>query len=99
MCRRELPAVDQIAVDYLDEVRFIAVAGRGRLDATTERAGEWFEHLEWGHDDSVWDLYEVPWQPETFVITGDDLVLATWAGVASEDEIRSRLDEVVALAQ
>jgi hypothetical protein len=94
-----LPVVDQIAVDYLDEVRFVAVAGHGTLEATTERAGQWFENLDWGLDDAIWDLYGVPYQPVTFVMTGDDRVLATWAGAASEDEIRSRLDEVVALGQ
>ena len=53
--------------------------------------------LDWGLDDSVWDLYGVSCQPVTFLITGSDVVVDTWAGPLDADEIRSRLDSLVAL--
>jgi hypothetical protein len=92
-----LPVVDEVAADYGDNVRFVAVAGRGSLDDTAERADELFSQLDWGLDDSIWDLYGVPGQPVTFLITGSDVVVDTWAGPLGADEIRARLDALVAL--
>lgn len=92
-----MPVVDEVAADYQDDVRFVAVAGRAGLDETAERANEWFSLLDWGLDDAIWDLYGVPYQPVTFLITGSDVVADTWAGPLEADEIRSRLDALVAL--
>jgi hypothetical protein len=94
-----LPVVAEISTDYQDEVTFLAVAGRGELDATTERAAELFgERLLWGLDDSVWDLYGVTGQPMTLLITGDDRVVQRWPGLLDETEIRDNLDRLVATA-
>jgi len=92
-----LPVVDEVAADYQDDVRFVAVAGRAGLDETAERADELFSLLDWGLDDAIWDLYGVPYQPVTFLITGSDVVADTWAGPLEADDIRSRLDALVAL--
>lgn len=92
-----MPVVDEVAADYQDDVRFVAVAGRAGLDETAERANELFALLDWGLDDGIWDLYGVPYQPVTFLITGSDVVADTWAGPLEADEIRSRLDALVAL--
>ncbi len=96
-CRGELPKVAEISTDYSDEVAFVAVAGRGELAATTERADELFgDRFLWGLDDTVWDLYRVNGQPVTFLVTGDDTIVEQWFGVADEEEIRSRLDALAA---
>ena len=92
-----MPVVAQIATDYEDEVTFLAVAGRGELDATTERAAELFgDRLRWGLDDRVWDLYGAIGQPATVLITGDDRITDTWHGLLDEAEIRRNLDALVA---
>ncbi len=93
-----MPVVDEIAAEYGDRVRFIALAGRSDFDTTAAEAERLFSNLEWGLDDDVWDLYEVPYQPVTFLITGDDIVFERFAGVPySPDELRSRLDELLSL--
>jgi hypothetical protein len=92
-----LPVVDEIAADYADRVRFVAVAGRASYDKTADRAAGLFSNLEWGLDDAVWDLYNVPYQPVTFLVTGDDIVFDTWPGLRAEEDIRAQLDALVAL--
>ena len=92
-----MPVVDEVAADYEDEVRFVAVAGRADLNSTADRADALFSRLDWGLDDAIWDLYGVPYQPVTFLISGTDVVVDTWAGPLEADEIRDRLDTLVAL--
>ena len=92
-----MPVVDEVAVDYEDDVRFVAVAGRSSLEDTAAEADALFSRLDWGLDDSIWDLYGVFGQPVTFLITGSDVTVDTWAGALGEDEIRARLDSLVAL--
>ena len=93
-----MPVVDEIANDYLGDVSFVAVAGRAPFDRTAARADELFsDNLKWGLDESVWELYGVFGQPYTVLITGDDHIVDGWFGFASEAEIRSSLDDLVAL--
>jgi hypothetical protein len=91
-----LPVVDEIAVDYGDRVRFVAVAGRADFDRTAARAGQLFSNLDWGLDDSVWDLYSVPYQPVTFLVTGDGRVFERFDGAPySPEQLRERLDALL----
>ena len=90
-----MPVIDRIAPDYQDEVRFIAVAGRSDADKAEARASELFSHLDWGMGDDIWDLFGVPYQPVTILITGGDVVYDTWPGARGEGEIRSRLDAML----
>ncbi|MDJ0961255.1 MAG: hypothetical protein QNJ88_11385 [Acidimicrobiia bacterium] len=92
-----MPVVDEIAAEYQDRVRFIAVAGRSDLAATSDVANRLISNVEWGLGDPIWDLYEVPYQPVTFLITGDDIVFETFAGVPyGADELRGRIDALLA---
>jgi len=91
-----LPVIDRVAADYEDEVRFLAVAGRSTLDETAERAAQWFARLDWGLDEAVWDLYEIPGQPASVLISGDDVIVDSWFGAAGEPELRAALDRLVA---
>ena len=92
-----MPVVDRVARDYLEDVRFIAVAGNNTsLERGRQRALDLFQFLDWGLDDSIWELYNVPYQPYTVLITGDDVVLTEWFGAVSEDTVREELDRLVA---
>lgn len=91
-----MPVIDAVAPDYEDSVRFIAVAGRSGYDKTAARADELFSALEWGLDDSIWDLYGIPGQPASVLITGSDLVVDGWFGAAGEEDLRAALDLLVA---
>lgn len=95
-----MPVIDSIAPDYDGEVTFLAVGGRGTLDATTERAAEILPSgsVLWSLDDSVWESYDVFGQPVTFAITADKVVVDQWFGVRSEAEIRATLDTLAATA-
>lgn len=93
-----MPVVDTVATDYLDDVTFIAVAGRSDIGRTAERAETLFsDNLAWGLDDRIWDLYGVPGQPATVLIV-DGVVVDQWFGSAPEQLLRERLDRLVTLA-
>jgi hypothetical protein len=93
-----LPVVDEVANDYVDDVTFLAVAGRGDLGATRDEAARLFSNnLKWGLDDSIWDLYGVPGQPAS-VLIANGVVVDVWFGALNEAEMRSRLDDLVSLS-
>jgi hypothetical protein len=93
-----LPVIDEVASDYLDDITFLAVAGRGELGATRERAGTMFsDNLLWGLDDSIWGLYGIPGQPASVLIT-DGVVVDLWFGAIGEVELRKRLDNLVLIS-
>ncbi len=92
-----MPVIDEVASDYVEDVTFLAVAGRGDLGATQEEAERLFsENLNWGLDDSIWDLYGVPGQPASILIA-EGVVIDRWFGALDEAELRERLDNLVAL--
>jgi hypothetical protein len=97
VCGRELPVIDAVAPDYADTVRFIAVAGQSDLGATRAKADELLLNVDWGLDDSIWDLYGVRGQPVSFLITGDDVIVGNWFGAAGEETLREALDGLVAV--
>jgi hypothetical protein len=93
-----LPVVDEVANDYVNNVTFLAIAGRGDLGATQEEAERLFsDNLKWGLDDSIWDLYGVPGQPAS-VLIANGVVVDVWFGALNEAEMRSRLDNLVSLS-
>lgn len=66
---------------------------------TSARAAELLPggNLQWGLDDSIWDLYGVPGQPATVLIV-DGVIVDQWFGAIPEDLLRERLDLLVELA-
>jgi len=92
-----LPVIDAVAPDYADSVRFIAVAGQSDLASTKAQADQLLSNVNWGLDESVWNLYGVRGQPVSFLITGNDIEVGNWFGAAGEEALRSALDELVAL--
>jgi thiol-disulfide isomerase/thioredoxin len=101
VCRRELPIVDGISVDYADRVDFVAPAWKSGREAALEAASELFPsgHVRWGldPDEVIFELYGVPYQPVTVLIAADQTVVEAWAGVRPESEIRAALDNLVAV--
>lgn len=89
--------IDAVAADYIDEVAFVAVAGRSSLDATRAKAPQLFsENLAWGLDDAIWESYAIPGQPATVLVV-DGKIADKWFGAIGEDELRSKLDWLVTL--
>lgn len=94
-----MPVVAQIADDYTDQVVFLGVAGRAGFDETAARAEELFQdRIMWGLDDSIWDLYGIPYQPVTVLLAGNDVVVDSWPGILDEAEIRQRIDTLIAVS-
>lgn len=95
-----MPVVDQIAADYGDKVDFVAVAWRGTLEDTAERAAELMPSgvIKWGLDETeeIFNLYGVPYQPVTVLIGADQTVVEAWAGLKEHDEIVAALDALIA---
>ncbi|HEU4318958.1 MAG TPA: hypothetical protein VFS66_02615 [Acidimicrobiia bacterium] len=54
----------------------------------------------WGLDEDadIFSLYGVPYQPVTVLIAGDQTVVEAWDGLRSEEDIRTALDNLVALS-
>lgn len=87
-----------MANDYLDEVTFLAVAGRAPIEATAAKAASLFsDNLLWGLDDQVWDLYGIPGQPAVVLITRGVIVDA-WFGAQGEEFLRERIDRLIDLS-
>lgn len=78
---------------------FLGVAGRSDIDSTAAAAESLFgDSLLWGLDDSLWDLYGIPYQPATVLITGGDTIVDAWPGVLDESEMRARIDNLIAVS-
>jgi len=98
VCRRELPVVDEVANDYLDEIAFVAIAGRSDMGRTAEVAdGLFSDNLRWGLDDGIWDTYGVRGQP-TSVLVSQGVVVDVWFGAIGDVAIRDRLDRLVSIS-
>ena len=97
-----MPVVDSLAAEYGDQVDFVAPAWKSSFEATEGRANELFESGEimWGldEDESIFELYGVPYQPVTVLIAHDRTVVESWDGLRAEEEIRAALDELIALS-
>jgi hypothetical protein len=97
-----LPVVDSLAAEYSDRVDFVAPAWKSSLEATADRAAQLFQsgQIMWGLDEQeeIFGLYDVPYQPVTVLIAGDDTVVEAWDGLRAEDEIRAALDNLITLS-
>jgi hypothetical protein len=91
--------IDAVASDYLDEIVFVAVAGRSTEAASRSRVGVWFDpaRILWGYGDEIWALFGVPGQPRTILISGDDVIVGGWFGAKSEGELRTELDRLAGI--
>ena len=96
-----MPVVDAIAKDYGDDIAFVAIAWKGTYDDTAAQAANLMQSgkIDWALDDDaeIFSLYGVPYQPVSFLITGDDKVYDTWPGVRDEAAIRRALDSLLGL--
>jgi len=95
-----LPVIDDVATDYLEDVEFVALAWKASFEKTKERAEDLFsDNLNWGLDEDhdVFGLYGIPGQPAS-VIVYRGVVVDAWFGAIGEEELRDRLDAVVALS-
>lgn len=95
-----MPVIDEVANDYLDEVEFLALAWKSDFAKTKAKADVLFgDNLKWGldEDESVFDLYGVPGQPASVIVV-QGVVFDAWFGAIGEEQLRSKLDAVVALA-
>lgn len=92
--------MDGLAVEYSDRVAFVAPAWKGTAEATARRAAELLPSgkVRWGLDagEVVFSAYSVPYQPVTVLIGSDRTVFDQWAGALEEEEIRRRIEELVA---
>lgn len=97
-----MPVVDSLAAEYGDQVDFVAPAWKSSYEATEDRANELFQsgQIMWGLDaeEEIFALYGVPYQPVTVLIAADQTVVEAWDGVRAETEIRTALDDLIALA-
>jgi len=95
-----LPVIDQLAREYGDQVAFVAVAWKGTLAATAERAAEILPSgiVRWGLDETeeVFSLYSIPYQPASVLITSGKTIFERWPGARSEAEMRDAIEGLIA---
>ncbi len=97
-----MPVVDKLAEEFSDRVTFVAVAWRSTLEKTAAGAANLMPSGEilWGLDEpeEIFALYEVPYQPVTVLVTGDDVIVDGWAGAPfPEAELRARVENLIAI--
>jgi hypothetical protein len=89
-----LPVVDEVSNEYLEDITFLAIAGRSDTGASEKAASELFsENLLWGYDESIWELYGVPGQP-TSVLIQNGVIVDVWFGAIGDEALREKLDTV-----
>lgn len=97
-----MPVVDAFAGEYADRIDFVAPAWKSTFEATSSRASGIFAsgEVQWGldEDEDIFEAYGVPYQPVTVLIAADKTVVEAWAGLRSEEEIRSALDNLISLS-
>ena len=97
-----MPVVDAVAADYGDRVDFVAPAWKSDLGRTEARALGTFVsgNVLWGldEDEDIFEKYGGPYQPVTVLITADKRVADAWPGLLPEDEIRTRIDQLIELS-
>lgn len=97
-----MPVIDKVSADYADRISFLAVAWKGTEEDTRTRAAELIPsgRIKWGldADERIFDLYGIPYQPASVLVTHDGIVFDRWDGAAGEAELRSQLDALVATA-
>lgn len=80
----------------------MAPAWKSTFELTEMRAEQLFQSGEvmWGLDDDedIFGAYGIPYQPVTVLIGADRTVVEAWDGLRAEAEIRSALDDLIALS-
>ncbi|HEX6947177.1 MAG TPA: TlpA disulfide reductase family protein [Acidimicrobiia bacterium] len=99
VCNKELPVIDEIAVDYADRVDFIAPVWRSVPEMAEKKAAELMPSgaIRWGLDNEevIFGLYGVPYQPVTILVAADGTVFDQWAGVRKPEEIRDAIEALL----
>jgi hypothetical protein len=94
-----LPDVDALAEEYSDRIDFVAPAWKGSSQATLAAANTYLPsgHVMWGldEDEDIFQKYGIPYQPVTILIASDQTVVADWAGLKSEEELRNILEMLI----
>lgn len=93
-----MPVVDEVAGDYQDDFEFVAIAWKSDPERAEARAAELFsDNLKWGIGDEIFNLYGIPGQPASVIVT-DGVIVDTWFGAIGADELRTRLDAALSLS-
>ena len=78
---------------------FLAPAWKGTFPATEQRAKELLPSgvVRWGldADETVFEAFGVPYQPQTVLIAADGTIFDGWAGARGEGSMREALEALV----
>lgn len=89
--------MDEVAGDYQDDFEFVAIAWKSEPDRAATRAAELFsDNLQWGIGDEIFNLYGIPGQPASVIVT-EGVIVDAWFGAIGADELRARLDTALSL--
>lgn len=79
-------------------MEFLAVAWKSDMGTTRERAKELLSNItQWGLDEDVFALYGIPAQPASVIVV-NGVIVDSWFGAGSEEDLRARFDAAIALA-
>ena len=82
----------------MGEIDIIAIGWRSSYTATASRAAELFQSgvIRWtfDEDESVFSLFEIPYQPVT-VLVAQGVEVERWLGARGEAGIREALDNLL----
>lgn len=96
-----MPVLERLSEEYAGQVTFLAIGARGDADATADKVEEWIPsgRIRWAFDpdETLWQFFGARGTPTTVVLSADDLVLAVFPGALGEENLRSALNQLVAL--
>ena len=78
----------------------MAPAWKSNFGQTEARAHELFlaGQIMWGLDETVFELYGIPYQPVTVLIGADKTIVDAWPGLRGEEEIRASIENLLAVS-
>ncbi len=95
-CREESPILGSAAKKYEQDIEFLGVAvndSEDKVKTFSRRSG--MDYPIGLDNGSIADAYRVNGIPATFFIDGNGQIADTWVGAISEEELTSRIEELI----
>jgi len=94
-----LPVVDNLAVDYTDQISFVAIAWRSTLGKTAAGAARLLPSgaIRWGFDEAedIFAAYRILGQPWSVLISASGAEVERWPGIRDPEQIRASIEALI----
>ena len=84
-----------MAEDYEKEVSFIGVSNNDTVEDGEGYAADYDVPYPLAHAPDVWDLYEVPYQPVTIVVSSNGSIAGRFDGPVTGEEVKEVIETLL----